>query len=330
MKRMKMAVAGLAHSHARSYLRELSAMADVEVVGLYDDDGTRRDDYARRFGVPAFETLQELLETEAAAVVVCSENALHARFVEAAAEAGKHVLCEKPLGISLGEMKRMIETCRRHGVQLMTAYPCRYLPSVAEAKAAVDRGDIGDVVAVKATNRGRRPGGWFVRKQLSGGGAVLDHTVHVLDLMRWMLRSEPVEVYAEVGALFDRTGEIDDAGIVHVRFANGTNAVLDPSWSRSSSFPAGGDVTLQLIGTKGVLELDALGQTNELCSEASGKTVRAYWGDPMDGPMLRAFIEAVHGGKPVPVTGEDGLRSAAVALAAYEAAERGMPVRIEL
>src|SRR5947209_6613557 len=80
----------------------------------------------------------------------------------------------------------------------MTAFPCRYSPVMQKLKAMIDSGSAGKVLAFRGTNRGRNPGGWFIDRQLSGGGAMIDHTVHVTDLMRWLLRDEVKEVYAEI------------------------------------------------------------------------------------------------------------------------------------
>jgi predicted dehydrogenase len=331
MNKVKIGMISFAHSHANGILKELLAIPDVEIVGIFDNLPERAADIADKNGIPYFEDHKCLLEkTDADAVVICSENAFHARYTLDAAAAGKHVLCEKPLGITVEDMKRMIEAARLNGVQLMTAFPCRFLPAVRQAKAAVERGEIGDILAIKATNRGRMPGRWFIRKELSGGGAVMDHTVHVMDLMNWFLQSEPEEVYAEAGTLFHDDLDVDDAGIVHVRFANGVAAVLDPSWSRAESFPIGGDITMRLIGTKGVIDVNALGQVNELYSDELGKMQWSYWGDGMSGYMVRAFVEAVRSGTDVPITGEDGLRSTAVALAAYESIKLGAAVRLRL
>ena len=190
-------------------------------------------------GIPYYADYNELLAQELDAVVICSENARHAEITKRAAAAGKHVLCEKPLGLSEAEMLEMIQVCKDNGVQLMTAFPCRYITSVRQAKEAIDAGQIGEILAMKGTNRGTMPGGWFIEREKSGGGAVLDHTVHVMDLMHWFTGSKAEEVYAHAETLFNDT-EIDDAGMVHVKFANGVVAVLDPSWSRNRTFPTWG------------------------------------------------------------------------------------------
>ncbi|MCE5168604.1 Gfo/Idh/MocA family oxidoreductase [Paenibacillus profundus] len=328
MKGLKVGMISFAHGHAYSYFHSLRQIPEVQIVGIADEVRSRVDSIVGEYGVPYFADYRELLAQDVDAVVICSENAHHAQMAIDAANAKKHVLCEKPLGTTLEEMERMIAACKDNGVQLMTAFPCRYLAAVVRAKEAVERGDIGDIVAIKGTNHGGNPGSWFIDKQLSGGGAAMDHTVHVMDLMNWLLQSKVTEVYAYAATLFQEDLGVDDAGMVHIKFENGVFAALDTSWSRPKSFPTWGDVTMEIVGTKGVISVDGFAQHNDLYSDEAGKGLWTYWGDDMDAYMVKDFVRALLQGEPVPVTGEDGLRSTQVALAAYESVKLGQPVAL--
>ncbi|UKS28591.1 Gfo/Idh/MocA family oxidoreductase [Paenibacillus sp. HWE-109] len=326
MKKLKVGLISFAHGHAYSYLESLRAMSNVDITGISDEIQSRVEKVTTDYGIPYYANYEDLLATDLDAVVICSENVHHAKLTIAAAQAGKHVLCEKPLGLSLTEMEAMISACQENGVQLMTAFPCRYLASVMKAKEAIDQGEIGEIVAIKGTNRGSLPSGWFLQSELSGGGALLDHTVHVMDLMNWFTQSDVKEVYAYSATLFNEDINIDDAGMIHVKFANGAIGVLDTSWSRNSSFPTWGDVTMTIIGTKGTIAVDGFAQKNELYSETNGKGVWTFWGDSMDEYLVKGFVTALLNGEQVPITGEDGLRSTVVALAGYESVKLGQPV----
>ncbi|SEO88845.1 Gfo/Idh/MocA family protein [Paenibacillus sp. OV219] len=326
MTTLKVGMISFAHGHAFSYFNSLQQLPDVQVVGIADDSKSRVADITERHGIPYYADYKQLLAQDVDAIVICSENVHHAKLVIDAARAKKHVLCEKPLGVSVEEMQQMIDVCKENGVQLMTAFPCRYLAAVISAKEAIDRGDIGEIVAIKGTNHGGNPGGWFVDPSLSGGGALLDHTVHVMDLMNWVLQSPVKEVYAYAATLFTEGLAVDDAGMLHVKFDNGVFAVLDTSWSRPKSFPTWGDVTMEIVGTKGVISVDGLAQKNDLFSDATGKGVYSFWGDDMDFYMIQDFVNALVQGKPVPITGEDGLKAAQVAIAGYESNKLGQPV----
>ncbi|RXZ82475.1 gfo/Idh/MocA family oxidoreductase [Paenibacillaceae bacterium] len=328
MSKLRIGMISLAHGHGFSYLHQLLGNSAVELIGIADEHKPRVQHVLEQHNLPFYADYRDLLALKPDAVVICSENSRHAEHVIAAAQAKAHVLCEKPLGIDVAEMEKMIEVCQENGVQLMTAFPCRYLAAVAQAKQAVDAGEIGSIVAIKGTNRGSLPPGWFLDKSLSGGGALLDHTVHVMDLMNWFTGSTVKEVYAYAATLFHRELDIDDSGMIHVKFDNGVFGVLDTSWSRNSSFPTWGDVTMEIIGTNGVIAIDGLGQVNEVFSEEHGKATWAYWGDNMDEHMVGAFVDALVTQQPVPISGEDGLRSAAVALAGYASVASGQPVNM--
>ncbi len=322
---VKIGIMSMAHMHAYSYADAVRSMPNAELAGIADHDTDRAIQTATTFETTAFARYADLLRTDIDAVIIGSENVRHRELCEMAADAGKHVLCEKPLATSVEDGLAMIAACRKRQVQLMTAFPCRFSPAMGRLRTTVIDGAAGSILAIRGTNRGRCPFGWFVQTELSGGGAVIDHTVHVTDLMRWLTGSEVVEVYAEISnRMFGQ--DFDDTGFLNLRFANGVFASLDTSWSRPKSFPTWGDVTMAVVCDRGTLTLDMFAQNLVLYSDKSGATSWSHWGDNIDRLMLEAFVSAIADGQPVPITGEDGLRAAEVALAAYRSAETGEPV----
>jgi predicted dehydrogenase len=324
----KIGLISFAHMHAWSYARHLRDHGDVEVTAVADDDEARGASACEKLRVPElFVEYLDLLNEPIDAVVICSENAHHAQHAIHAAEAGKHVLCEKPLATTSDDAARMVGAARTHGVRLMTAFPCRYHPAARRTRAAIADGKIGRVLAVNGTNHGKNPGGWFVRPELSGGGAITDHTVHLVDLLRWMTGEEVREVFAE-STRFDRSLAVEDGGILSLRF-DGFLATIDCSWSRPPSNPAWGDVTMEIIGTDGVLSLDLFAQEHLIVKEREKKVVAENWGDDMDRGLVRAFVDAVRAGREPEVTGIDGLRAVEVVETAYRsvASGRSEPVR---
>jgi UDP-N-acetylglucosamine 3-dehydrogenase len=260
---VKVGVVSFAHIHAPPYASVLSSLDAADFVGIADDDASRGPEAAGRFGVRFFEDAQGLFEA-VDAVVVCSENSNHARDTVAALENGVHVLCEKPISTTVEDPRAMIRASEEAGHQLRIAFPVRSLPAVRQAKEIVRSGRIGRVLAVNGTNHGQIPGGWFLDPELAGGGAVMDHTVHVADALRWMLGIEVKNVYAEIGTFFGAEG-IDDGAILTLELeggviADGAFATIDPSWSRREGYPTWGDVTLRITGTSGVLNVDAFAQ----------------------------------------------------------------------
>ena len=327
MKNIRIGIISFAHMHANSYAAAVKALAGAELVAIADEDRLRGEDAAKRFGASYYADYRQMLALDIDAVIVTSENVRHLQMVEDAARAKKQVLCEKPIATTVADAKRMIATCREQGVILQTAFPVRFSPPVRRAREVVQAGQIGKVVAIRGTNHGRNPGGWFADRALSGGGAVLDHTVHVIDLMRWFTGSEVKSVYAEVDTCFT-SGDIDDVGLLTLEFENGIIASHDPSWSRTSSFPTWGDVTMEIVGTGGVTRLDALAQHMTLHSEAKHHTSYEPWGDSFDDGLIADFVDCVREKRAPSISGEDGLRALEVALAAYESARTGRPVTL--
>lgn len=318
---VRIGMMSFAHMHAGSYAQSIASRPDTELVGIADHDDERTAAMAQRFGTQAFSSYDALLaEPGLQAVVVCSENVKHRELVEMAAAAGKHILCEKPLATTVADGEAMIAACKRAGVQLMTAFPCRYSPVMQRMKAVIDSGSAGKVLAIRGTNRGRNPGGWFVQKEQSGGGATMDHTVHVTDLMRWLLKDEVKEVYAEISNGINHL-DFDDVGFLSLTFNNGAFGTLDASWSRPKTFPTWGDVTMEVVAENGTLSMDMFAQNLVLYSDKTNSVSWQNWGGNMDDGLVGAFAAAVAEGSPVPITGEDGLRAAEVALAAYQSAE---------
>lgn len=326
---IRLAALGVAHPHVHSYIACAQALAEVELLGVGDDDPARAQACADRHGLTA-RPIEALLAERPDGVILCAENVHHRRLTEAAAAAGAGVLCEKPLATTAEDGRAMIAACARAGVALMTAFPCRFATPIAQARAHVAAGGLGRVLAMVGTNRGTMPGGWFTDPALSGGGAVMDHTVHVVDLMRWFTGAEVATVHAEIGTLFHPSLPVEDTGVLSLTFTDGTFATLDTSWARlpDGAHPTWGDVTLSVAGTGGSLEVDAFGQRLHLVSEEEGKLIWAPWGDDMDAGLIAEFVAALAERRPPAIAGEDGLRAVEVALAAYRSAAEGRTVSV--
>ncbi len=324
---IKVGFLSLAHMHAASYGRALHKRDDVELVGVYDPDRKRGEKGAEQMGTAYFARAEELLG-QVDAAIVCSENSLHRKFTELAAQHGVHVLCEKPIATTLEDARAMIAACERAQVKLMIAYPVRYNTPVLRVKEMVERGAVGEVLAIRGTNHGRLPGGWFVEPELSGGGAVLDHTVHVIDLIRWIFQKEFVSVYAEVDSLlYDE--DIDDCGLLSLELEGGIFVTQDPSWSRPATYPTWGNVTLKIMGTAGIIHLDAFAQNFLVYNDRENRISEKSFTENMDAGLIADFIEMIKEDRPPSVTGDDGLKSLQVALAAYESARLQRPVQLK-
>lgn len=329
MKRVRIGVAGLAHIHGEGYLRLLERDPRAQLLAVWDADREKTRGAARRFQMRPCGDPEELVEQGLDLLLVCTENTRHLEPVLAGARAGVAILCEKPLGTSLAEMDAMLEACRAGGSRLMTAFPNRYAPDVLRARELVAQGRIGTLRAVKASNKGKFPGGFFVQPELSGGGSLMDHVVHVADLMNWFMGEGPEWVCALSGTVFHPELEVDDVSMVHFGYAGGLTVTLDSSWSRGEKYPSDRNLSLELMGTEGTLSVDAVTDHNRICSDRADREIWLPFGENKVKRMLEDAVDCVLRRRPFPVTGEDGRRAAQVALAAIASARRGQPVQIK-
>ena len=329
---VRVGMVSFAHVHAPAYAAVLGNLDEADFVGLTDADANRGREAAERFGVRYFEDAGSLLGA-VDAVVVCSENKNHARDVIPALRGGVHVLCEKPISTTVDDAVAMVEASESSGSQLSIAFPVRYLPPIVRARQVVRGGSLGRVLAVNGANRGTIPGGWFLDPEIAGGGALLDHTVHVADLLRWMLDVEVKSVYAEVGTLFG-AGKTDDAAILTLELeggyiADGAFATIDPSWSRGEGYPVNADVRLRISGTTGVLDVDPFARPLRTFDHETRAPSWSYTGEDMNELLLADFLRGVAEGDPTCASGLDGLRALEIVLAAYASGEDHEPKKVE-
>jgi predicted dehydrogenase len=322
-RQLKIGILSFAHGHAIGYLGILAELG-VELAGA-DTDRERAVQVCEPRGIPVFDDYDALLAWGPDGVVIGAENVHHRDLTERAAAAGASVLSEKPLATTLADCQAMIDACEQAGVGLMTAFPIRFSPGVAQVAAAVHAGRLGDVQAIGGRNPGSVPGGWFCEPELSGGGSVIDHTVHVGDLMGWLTGAEPDTVYAQINQLIQPEYGVETGGLISVRFTDGTIATIDASWSRLPSYPTWGGVTMEVVGTEGVMVVDAFGEYVDEYS-ADGARWLNYGQDP-NRAMLIEFIASIREGRTPQPDGRAGMRATAIALAAYESARTNTVVK---
>lgn len=330
---MRLAIMSFAHLHAEAYITNLRANPDVEFVGFADDDQVRGRHFASLFEAPRFESYQALLAEQPDGVLVCSENAKHLELVHMAAEAGVHIMCEKPLATTVDDARAMVNLCKRAGVKLMTAFPMRFNIPAMNIKQVIDSGKLGHIYGCNTTNQGEMPRHhreWFVDKALAGGGAVMDHTVHLTDLMRWFFDCEIIEVYAQTNAILysDQQVDVETGGLIMLTFENGVFASIDCSWSRPPYYPTWGNLKMEIVGQDGLATMDAFRQALTVYTHHLKRPTHAFWGTNSNQRMVDEFVSSIHDNRPPAITGHDGLKAVEVALAAYQSAESGVPVAL--
>jgi len=300
--------------------------------------------FAERHGIPnAFTDYRNLLEmAEVDLVVIGVPNYLHCQVACQAAAAGKHVVCEKPLCMSLDEADTMIESCRKAGVKLMYAEELCFAPKYVRLKKLVGDGALGKVTLVKQSEKHDGPHAehfWDVER--SGGGVAMDMGCHALEFFRWMLgKPRALDVYAEMGTCVhaERTRG-DDNALLIVNFDGGATCLAEESWTKLG----GMDDRAEVHGSKGVAYANLL-QGNailtysaegydyavEKAGATKGWTFTIYeeawnYGFPQE---MEHFVSCVADGTEPLETGEDGRAVLEIIFAAYRSAATGQKVRL--
>lgn len=322
---LRIGVMSFAHVHAMGLVSLLKALG-AEVIAS-DPDPVRGAERSAESGIEFVGDHETLLARDLDGVVICAENSEHRRLTELAAAAGAYVLTEKPLALSIKDCHAMIDSCEKAGVGLMTAFPIRFAPQVASLAQLAQAGKLGQIAAISGTNPGSCPGGWFVQPELSGGGSVIDHTVHVADLMCWITGATPVKVYAQTNKMITPDFGVDTGGLVSITFSDGTIATLDASWSRQPHYPVWGGLTLEVVGTEGVVRVDPFGQQMLTTSD---QTRWLRFGSDPNRAMVAEFLSSIKEKRSPSPSGRDGLLATAIALAAYRSDEQNAVVDVEL
>jgi predicted dehydrogenase len=331
---IKLGIVSFAHLHAEAYIHNIRAIPDVEFIGFCDDNAGRGEKFAKQFDARLLPSYEALLNEQPDGVIICSENNKHRSLTEQAARAGVHVLSEKPLATTLPDARAMIDACDAAGVILMTAFPMRFSAPLLEVKATLDAGTLGQIHCFNTTNQGQMPIAhrkWFVDKELAGGGAMMDHTVHLADILRWFLKDEVTTVYAVNNHILHHdTVNVESGGLVMLSFPDGVFASIDCSWSKPLNYPTWGGLTMELISERGLTIVDAFSQNLTVYQQSSENHHWAYWGTDANQAMIEEFVAAIRDQREPAVTSEDGYRALEIALAAYKSAETGKPVGLPL
>lgn len=310
---IKVAIVGcgfMGRMHANVY----GLLDNAKLVALVDRKPEKRATYSADFGVPAYETLHEMLEKhEIDAVDICLPTYEHKDAAVAVAQAGKHVFCEKPMAMDLGEAESMISACNHANVRLMIGHCIRFWPEYAYLKRLTDEGTLGKLLSVNLTRYGEFPfwstDNWLADESKSGGG-VLDMHIHDTDFAHYLL-GDPSSVHA--------FGTVDDRGPSHafttMTFPGGAVAHLEGGWNlpnhapfkmafravfeRGAAIMDGGPLTVYEQGKEPTIpefpKMEAAGGGN--ISDLGG-----YFHE------LKYFVDCLQSGKPFEITTPESSR----------------------
>jgi len=317
---------------------------EMEVVAVASPTNGNAEAFARRHGIPRFYSdYREMLSDPAVEMIsITAPNRLHAQMTVEAARAGKHVVCEKPLCVTLEEADAMIDACARAGVLLLYAEELFFAPKYVKAKQMADEGAFGRVHLVKQGEKHSGPhSDWFWDVEQSGGGALMDLGCHGIAFCWWFLGKQKVKsVYAQLSIQVNsKRTKGDDEAVTIIEFESGAIGLVESSWNR----PGGMDDSIEVFGDKGQTYADMLmgnalptyseigfGYAVEKASSTKGWTYPVFeehwnYGFPQE---MRHFARCVRG-KEKPISdGETGRVVQEVLYAAYASAGLGRKIML--
>ncbi|GIP38109.1 oxidoreductase [Paenibacillus sp. J31TS4] len=351
MNKLKIGVIG-AGSISQVHLDSYAKNPEVEIYAICDLNEERAKEKAAKYGATKVYTdYNELLaDPEIFSVSVCTWNNSHAPISIAALDAGKHVLCEKPLCMTVEEALQVEEAVKRSGKLLQVGFVRRYAENAQVLKKFIDQGDLGDVYFAKATclRRLGNPGGWFADKERSGGGPLIDIGVHVIDLA-WYLMGRP-KVKSISGNTYNSLGNranvenlafyrasdydaskntVEDAANALIKFENGASMLVDVSFTLHAKKD---ELSVKLYGTKGGAEVEPeltiiaekYDTILNIDPQINKRTFEFAAGFSNE---INHFLDAARGMKETLSPVQDGVEMMKILCGIYESAESGKEIR---
>ena len=326
-----------------THARELAKVEGARLAAVYGRSEDKAKAFANRFGVAkAYSRFEDLLEDPEIDVVnVATPNALHREFATRAASAGKHVMVEKPLEISVARALEIVETCEKNEVILGVIFQMRFGEAATTLKQAIDEGRLGRLLVADGIDKEYRPPEYYARdywrgtRELEGGGCLTTQSIHVIDLLQWL--AGPVEsVYAKKQtALHDI--EIEDYAAAVVTFRNGALGIIESSTAVKPSLKS----RVEIHGTEGSAIINGEWDETYFWDVGDDQKIDAPAGfqftdidDPRGMPedrhglLFTDITAAIKNKRPPQVTGKEALNSVAIAEAIYTSADSGKEVSV--
>lgn len=335
----------IANFHAKA----IENIRGAKLVACYDKISSFADAYAKSQGCRSHHTIKELVnDPDVDVVTICTPSGSHMDPAVAAAKAGKHVIVEKPLEITLKRCDKIINACRDNNVTLGTVFPSRFSPANIELKKAIERGRFGTITLADTYVKWWRDqayydkGGWRGTWDLDGGGAYMNQAIHNVDLLYWLM-GDVAQVNGLTDTLAHERIEVEDVGVACVRFKSGAVGVLEAT---TSAFP-GLLKRTEVHGTKGsaIIEQDDIKlwtfdkeskRDAEIRQKYSAKSGTGGASDPsaidFTGHMLqfKDFLKAIDKGEQPSVDGAEGRKSVEIILGIYKSSWTGKRVDLPL
>ncbi len=335
---------------ARFHGRALAEVPGARLVALVSRKPENAKGLAESLGItcPSYTDLTPVLaRRDVDVVIVTTPSGAHQEPAVAAAEAGKHVVVEKPLEITLERCDRIIDACDHHGVKLCTIFPSRFGDANQALKAAVDAGRFGRLTLAETTCKWWRPqsyydeGGWKGTQALDGGGALMNQAIHNVDLLSWMM-GPVTHISGFTATLAHERIEVEDTAVSCLRFANGALGIIEATTSVYPGLPktiaVHGDRGTAVIEQDDVLRWDLKPEMPEdrvlrerfaqKSGASGGSSNPAAISHVGHARQLTDFVHAIETGTAPAVDGREGRKAVEIILAIYRSAQTGRTVEL--
>ncbi|MEB1809311.1 MAG: Gfo/Idh/MocA family oxidoreductase [Bacillaceae bacterium] len=334
MSKIRVGIIGCGSIAKHRHMPEYANNEHTEITAVCDIVEERAQEFAEKYEATAFTNYEELLQNaDVDAVSVCTPNYLHAPVSIAALQAGKHVLCEKPMATSREDALAMIEAAKQSNKKLMIAHNQRFVPSHQKARQLIENGEAGKIYSFRTAFGHGGPEGWsadgkdswFFKKEQAFIGAMGDLGVHKTDLLRYILGEEFVEVGAFVETSAKQNTDVDDTAVCVLKTESGIIGTLAASWSYVSKE----DNSTIIYGENAILRLEDDPVHSLVVQYKNGEVVKYELGGiqtnesggQTNTQVIDQFITAIIDDQQPLVTGEEGLKSLQVVLSALESNE---------
>jgi predicted dehydrogenase len=332
----------IAPNHGEALTKMLSDQA--ELVAVCDIIPERAEAFAKRFGVPDFYTnFQDLLDrSDIDAINICTPSGLHAELGIRAAQAGKHVIVEKPMALSLKDADQLIKACDDAHVTLGVVHQNRFNKSVKLVRNALDKGRFGALTHLNAAIRWCRDQAYYDAASWRGtwaqdGGVLMNQSIHNIDLLQWMAGAPPSEIYAYTATRL-RKIEAEDVAVAIIRFSNGTFGIIEAA---STIYPRNLEETLSVFGVTGSVIIGGIAvnrieawrfgddsEENAILSEQQADPPSVYGFGHSE--LLHDVIDAIQNKRKPLVDGREGRKALEIILGIYHAVRFNQPVSFPL
>lgn len=338
MDTVNFALVGCGHIAAK-HAQAIARIKTARLLAVCDTHPGRTAPFREQYGAREYGDYQQLLHDPSIDVVsICTPSGLHAQMAVDAARAGKHVVVEKPIALSLADADRIIKECRQAKVKLAVVHPNRFIPAVQALKKALDEGRFGTLTHGNATVRWSRNQAYFDRDAWRGtkdmdGGVLMNQAIHNIDLLQWMLGAV-TEVFAYTTTRL-RKIETEDLGVAALKFHSGALGVIEAA---STLYPANLEETLAVFGETGTAVISGVTASRLNTWHVAGYTedeaaslkqaVNSAAAKPGHQVILEDMAESVITGKEPLVNGAEGRKALGIILAIYQSAATGTPINL--